>query len=257
MKLWITGILLALSLQSPRSSAEVLVEDRQGVRIDGQAYSFNDEAGRKVRIQEYLDQGLPVLLNFVYFECPGACTVLLNQVVRGLTPHILGPGRDFVWLVVSLSPQDTPELAMKKKATYLKVYGRTDVALGWHFLTGSGEDADRLADRLGFRFERDLKTGRIDHPAAAFILSPDGTLSGMMGGFEFPGGILRANLIRSAKGGLGTFSRNWSAICYQYLPHVGWLDRPVRWLGFFLALIAGLFGFYLSLNRFQKKIDPR
>ena len=257
MKLWIVGILLALSMQPSRSSAEVLVEDRQGVRIDGKAYSFSDEAGRKVRIQEYLDQGLPVLLNFVYFECPGACTVLLNQVVRGLTPHILVPGRDFLWLVVSLSPQDTPELAIKKKATYLKVYGRTDVASGWHFLTGPGDDVDRLADRLGFRFERDLKTGRIEHPAAVFILSPEGTLSGMMGGFEFPGGILRANLLRSAKGGRGTFTGSLSAICYQYLPHVGWLDRPERWLGFLLALTASLFGLYLSLKRFQKKIDPR
>ena len=45
---------------------------------------FKDEDGREVRLGEYFDRR-PVVLAFVYYECPMLCSQVLNGVTSALT----------------------------------------------------------------------------------------------------------------------------------------------------------------------------
>ncbi len=51
-------------------------------------------------------------------------------------------GTDFEFVVISIEPKETPELAARKKEAYLNAYGRTEGNGGWHFLVG---DYDQIA----------------------------------------------------------------------------------------------------------------
>jgi protein SCO1/2 len=56
----------------------------------------------------------------------------------------LVPGKDFQIVILSIDPNETPQLAAKKKAFYLKRYGHPETADGWHFLTGK-KSGDRCS----------------------------------------------------------------------------------------------------------------
>ncbi|NDG83990.1 MAG: SCO family protein [Proteobacteria bacterium] len=223
---------------APFARAEVSIENRQGGFIEPAQYLFKDENGVESGLDRFFT-GKPVLLSFVYFECPGACTVLLNELIKGLTPHILLPGKDFELVVISINPEDTPALAKKKRDTYLARYERPDTVDGWHFLTGTESRISAITRRLGFHFERDPGGRNFNHPSALYFLTPDGVISGILGGLTFPGAEVRANLVTAREKGRGTVLGLIGSYCLTFLPHRGWLDRPSRWLLFLLALGAG------------------
>ena len=148
---------------------EVRLENRQGGFILPSEYRFQDEKGEPVNLGQYFSGKKPVLLSFVYFECPGACTVLLNELIAGLTPHILLPGRDFELVIISINPHDSAFLAQKKKETYLTRYERKDTEAGWHFLIGDEAQIRALTERLGFFYEVDSSGKNFNHPSALFF----------------------------------------------------------------------------------------
>ncbi len=236
------------------AQAEVSIQNRQGSVLNASEYSFQDDLGVTVTPELYFKSGRPVLMAFVYFECPGACTVLLNGMIQGLAPHILIPGQDFEIVVISINPKDTPRLAAAKKKSYLKQYGREDTALGWHFLTGDEQTIGRLTHRLGFKFEYDSSSGQFNHPSALFLFTPDQVLSSVLMGVSFPSVLLRTNLVIAQEKKLGTYLDRINAVCYTFLPHFGPVDRPSRWAGLFGLIIFGLLLYRLVvLNSLRKK----
>ena len=86
----------------------------------------------------------------VYYRCPLLCNQVLNGLTRSLKPLSLDAGKDFDVVAFSIDPEETPELAAKKKAAYLERYGRPGTESGWHFLTGDAASIDGTdrGDRL-------------------------------------------------------------------------------------------------------------
>ena len=71
-------------------------------------------------------------------------------------------------VVISIDPTETPELAAKKKALYVKRYGRPETAAkGWHFLTGQTPAIDAVSSAIGFGYVRVPGPGRKAHPVRA------------------------------------------------------------------------------------------
>ena len=86
--------------------------------------------GRKVRLSEELDDGRPVVLNFIYTTCPGICP-LMSQVFSEFQDR-LGADRQLVHMVsISIDPeQDTP--------ARLKSYARKfSAGSQWQHYTGT------------------------------------------------------------------------------------------------------------------------
>ena len=94
-------------------------------------------------------------------------------------------GKEFDVLTVSFDPRETPEMATKKKAEFLKRYGRAGAADGWHFLTGPQESIDALTKAAGFQYQYDPKTGQFAHATAIMVLTPEGKIAQYYYGVEY------------------------------------------------------------------------
>ena len=79
----------------------------------------------------------PVIMSLVYYQCKILCPEEIDGLVSALEMVKFKPGKDFDVVFVSIDPSETPEIAAKEKALYLKRYGHPETAAGWHFLTGT------------------------------------------------------------------------------------------------------------------------
>jgi len=52
---------------------------------------LRDETGRVVRLGDYYRHGRPVLLNFVYYNCPMLCPMVLEGMTSTLTELTASP----------------------------------------------------------------------------------------------------------------------------------------------------------------------
>src|SRR6201996_7788533 len=111
--------------------------------------SFVDDTGKTVKLGDYFGKH-PAILSLVYYNCPMLCSEEMDGLTGALEMVRLTPGKDFDIIVISIDPSETPELAAKKKAFYLRRYGRPETAAGWHYLTGQKPEIDALTNAVGF-----------------------------------------------------------------------------------------------------------
>ena len=135
--------------------------------------NFRDETGKPVRLGDYFGKK-PMILNLVYYNCPMLCGEVLSGLESALRVLKFDVGKEFDVLTVSFDPRETPDMATKKKAEFLKRYGRPGADRGWHFLTGPQESIDALTKAAGFQYQYDPKTGQFAHATAIMVLTPGG-----------------------------------------------------------------------------------
>ena len=184
----------------------------QAVPLD---LTFRDEAGRPVQLSSFF-QGKPVLLALVYYRCPMLCTQILNGVAGSLKAVSLKPGKDFEVVSVSFDPKDTPELAASKKQMYLRRFGKTDSANGWHFLTGDPANIKALTDAVGFHYKYDAETDQFAHASGIMILTPEGRLSRYFYGVEYAPRDVRLGLVEASQNKIGNLTDTILLFCYHY-----------------------------------------
>ncbi len=146
--------------------------------------SFRDETGKPVRLGDYFGKK-PMILNLVYYNCPMLCGEVLSGLESSLRVLKFDVGKEFDVLTVSFDPNETPDMATKKKAEFLKRYGRPGAAEGWHFLTGPQESIDALTKAAGFQYQYDPKTGQFAHATAIMVLTPEGKIAQYYYGVEY------------------------------------------------------------------------
>jgi len=185
--------------------------------------TFKDETGADVRLDTYFGptKKKPVVLLFVYYECPMLCTQVLNGFVRSLKIVGLKPGEEFEILTVSINHREGPELAAKKKAAYLDLLGRPEAGKGWHFLTGDEASIAKFADAAGFRFMWDPEIEQYAHPGGLLVVTPEGRISRYFFDVEFNAKQLRFSLIEASKEGIGSLTDRVLLLCYHYDPTTG------------------------------------
>ena len=202
---------------SPREYDGVEITNKLGAQTPLNL-KFKDEEGHEVTLSQYFNQDKPVLLIFVYFNCPMLCSMVLNKAIEGLQDLGWIPGQEFEALTVSISPTEGPELARDKKANYMKMLNLPKAEEGWHFLTGEHEAIKTLADTMGFGYRYDPSTQDYAHGAALFFLSPEGRLTRVFKGIDFPAKQLRLAFTESSDGKLGTFLDQILMRCFRYEP---------------------------------------
>jgi protein SCO1/2 len=201
--------------------------------------TFKDETGASVRLDSYFgpEHKKPVVLLFVYYECPMLCTQVLNGFVRALKIVGLKPGDDFEILTVSINHRETPELAAKKKASYLELLGRPEAGKGWHFLTGDEASIAKFTDAAGFRFMWDPEIEQYAHPGGLVVVTPEGRLSRYFFDVEFNAKQLRFALMEASKEGIGSLTDRVLLLCYHYDPTTGKYGFAIT---NFIRLLCGL-----------------
>jgi protein SCO1/2 len=182
--------------------------------------SFRDETGKPVRLGDYFGKK-PMILNLVYYNCPMLCGEVLSGLEGALRVLKFDVGKEFDVLTVSFDPRETPDMATKKKAEFLKRYGRAGAAEGWHFLTGPQESIDALTKAAGFQYQYDPKTGQFAHATAIMILTPEGKIAQYYYGVEYAPKDLRLGLIQASENKIGTLADQVLLYCYHYDPTTG------------------------------------
>jgi protein SCO1 len=184
---------------------------------------FHDEAGQQVKLGQYFGSK-PVVLAFVYYDCPMLCTQVLNGMVTSFRVLPFQIGKEFEVVTVSFDPRETSALASKKKKVYVDYLPdkmRPAAASGWHFLTGDAENIAKLTDAVGFRYHYDEATKQFAHASGIMLTTPQGKLSRYFYGVEYPARDLRLGLIESSANKIGSPVDQLLLYCYHYDPSTG------------------------------------
>ena len=182
---------------------------------------FRDERGNVVRLKEYFNHGKPVLLNFVYFNCPMLCPMVLEGLTTAMTELKFDAGDKYEVITVSIDPRDKPEQAAEFKERYIKRYGRLNAVNGWHFLTGPDNAIKALADSVGFQYAYDGTQNQFAHGAALMVLTPQGVLSRYLYGFQYKARDLRLAIAEASGNKVSTPTDQVLLLCYHYDPSTG------------------------------------
>jgi protein SCO1/2 len=207
------------SSQIPAVLTDVRFDQRLNEQLPLDA-RFKDETGRDVRLGDYFGRK-PVVLAFVYYECPMLCTQVLNGLTTSLTVLDETVGREFDVVAISFDARETPALADGKKKAHVDRYKRPESASGWHFLTGDEASIKAVTDAAGFHFVWDEKTQQFAHPSGIIVATPDGKLSRYFFGIEYASRDVKFALIESSAGRIGTAIDQLLLYCYHYDPATG------------------------------------
>ena len=181
---------------------------------------FRDEDNREVRLGEYFNRR-PVVLAFVYYECPMLCSQVMNGVTSALTALDESAGSDYEVVAVSFDPRETPMMAAAKKKSYVDRYHRANAAHGFHFLTGSEASIKALTAAAGFNYAWDDQTQQFAHASGFVVATPAGKLSRYFFGIEYAPRDIKFALIESSAGRVGSLVDQVLLYCYHYDPKTG------------------------------------
>lgn len=131
-----------------------------------------DENGDKFLLKDNFNK--PVVLTFVYYECPGICSPLLTEIANVLGKVDLVPGIDYTVLTISMDASEGHTLAASKKKNYLKMMKKQIDPMAWRFLTGDSLSVKKLADAVGFYYKKE--GDEFIHSAMLSFISIDGKI---------------------------------------------------------------------------------
>ena len=132
-------------------------------------FTLRDQHGNFVSSETLL--GRVVVVGFIYTRCPlpDYCPRVMTNMAALRDRFVDRLGKDLVLLTITFDPKhDTPE----KLAEYADRYG-ADVP-GWHLLTGSPEEIERVCASFGVEYYPD--EGMITHTLQAAVVGRDGRL---------------------------------------------------------------------------------
>lgn len=206
----------------PKTLQDVGIEQKLNEQLPLDAV-FKDENGNEIKLGQYFNKNKPVILALVYFECPMLC----NEVLNGLTGSLKGvsfdAGKDYDIVAISFDARENeiPELAKNKKTSYLKRYEREGTENGWHFLTGTQSEIDKVTKAVGFNYKFDEATNQFAHAGGIMLLTPDGRVSRYFYGIDYQPRDLKFGLIDSSEGKIGNPADQLYLYCFHYDPATG------------------------------------
>jgi protein SCO1/2 len=175
---------------------------------------WRDETGARVTLRAYT--GKPILLVPAYYSCPMLCTLVLSGVVSSLRALSFDVGKQFNVVTFSFDPNDGPEAATAKKATYLAEYRRPGAEAGWHFLTGDAASITALTDAIGFHATYDDTHHQFAHASGIVLLTPQGRITRYFFGVEYAPRDVRLALVEASAEKIGTVVDQLLLFCFHY-----------------------------------------
>ncbi len=206
----------------PTALRDVRIEQKLDQQLPLDLF-FRDENGQSVKLNQYFGRK-PVVLAFVYYDCPMLCTQVLNAMVTSFRVLPFQVGKEFDVVTVSFDPRETSTMASAKKQVYMKYLParmRADAESGWHFLTGDQASITQLTDAVGFHYRYDEATKQFAHASGIMLTTPQGKLSRYFYGVDYPARDLRLGLMESSANKIGSPVEQLLLYCYHYDPATG------------------------------------
>lgn len=225
---WLFALALLALIAAPTAALaqgghtldEVSFEQKLGARIPLDL-AFTDEAGTSVTIGDYFGRR-PVVLVLSYYECPMLCPLVRDGMVKAVAEvDTLRAGADYEVVNVSIDPAETTMNAANTKAATMARLGQPGAEAGWHFLTGTQDSIQQLADAVGFKYFYDETIDQYAHAAGILVLTPGGELARYFYGIEFNPSDLRLGLVEASGNKIGTPVDQLLLLCYHFDPTTG------------------------------------
>ncbi len=160
--------------------------------------------------------GKPIVLNLVYFRCPGICTPLMDGLASVVQKSGLKIDEDYKIVTVSFNPREGTKLAKQKKENYLKVTGLEEAKEGWIFYTSDSANISRLTQSVGFRYK---KLGNdFLHTGTLIFIADDGKITRYLNGVRFLPFEFKMAIIETSKGQSGPTINKVLQYCYSFDP---------------------------------------
>lgn len=199
--------------------------------------TFRDETGNAVKLGDFFGKK-PVILTFVYYDCPMLCTLILNGLAKALAVLTFDPGREYEVVAISINPKETPQQAATAESTTVKRFGRQETAPGWHFLVGSQDQIDRVASIAGYGYQFVPETGEYAHASGIVVATPGGQIAQYYFGIEYSPKDIRLSLVEASEQKIGGVIDQVLLYCYRYDPAQGKYTTAVMRI---LRVAGGLF----------------
>lgn len=197
----------------------VSVRNRLGKQLQTNI-PFVDHAGKRVLLSRYFGDK-PVILTMNYYRCETLCSVMLNGFTQSLRKVKWKPGKQFRIVTISIAPDETHDLARKKREAYRKFYGASEGEFDWTFLVGTRRDIDRVATQIGFTYRYVAAQKIYSHVPVVFFFSPGGKLTRYLQGIAFEPRDIKFSLMDASNGKLGTVVDKFIHYCYSFDPNAG------------------------------------
>ena len=240
----------------PEPLKKVGIEQRLNEQIPFDA-EFKNADGEMIKLGSIFKNDRPVILALVYYECPMLCNEVLNGLTGSLKAVSFDLGKDYDVVAISFDARenDKPNLAKNKKLGYIERYGREGSENGWHFLTGTQEEIDKVTEAVGFGYTFDEKTNQFAHAGGVMIATPEGKLSRYLYGVDYAPKDLKFGIMESSKNEIGDPVDQLLLYCYHYDPSTGKyglvIINVIRVAG--VATLAGIAGMVFVFWRRNKK----
>lgn len=174
---------------------------------------FVNDKFETVTLKELINK--PTILSFVYFDCPGLCSPLLEGLGNVIKKTDMILGKDYQVITISFNFRDTPEKAKEKKARFTERYakGKSD---GWIFLTTDSATIFKITHATGFI----TKAVGLDfvHPSAIIALSPQGMITRYLYGITFQPIDIKMAMAEANKNQPRPTIQKVLLLCFSYDP---------------------------------------
>jgi protein SCO1 len=206
-------LLLSSSVAWAADRSDNQWQQHPGVQIPGESV-FTDEIGHLAPLVAYF--GKPTILQLGYFHCPSLCEATRANLFDALRRSGLVAGRDFVFISMSIDPDDKTADAMSAKAADLRTGGSAGDTGALHYITGTEPEIAAVTQAAGFPSKREPGMQQFVHPAGLVILTPDGTVSSYLTGVGFKASDLRTALSLAKAGGVARAISPVMLICFDH-----------------------------------------
>ncbi|MCE1198466.1 MAG: SCO family protein [Marinilabiliales bacterium] len=206
---------------------------------------FCNEKGDTLTLGSLINK--PTILSFVYFDCPGLCSPLLDGISDVVGKSDLVLGKDYDIITISFNTKDTPEKAKEKKVNFVSKINESQRG-SWTYLTGNLPAIQKITEAAGFRFK---PTGEdFAHPSTIIILSPTGKITRYLYGISYLPLELKMAVKEALKEQPQPTSNKIFDYCFAYDPQSKtYTLQFARLLGTFVVILTLFFVLYLYLSR--------
>jgi protein SCO1/2 len=245
--LFIITLALYCNLSFAQNQIEVGVDEQLGSYLP-MDLPFVTSNGDTVILGNIIDK--PVLLAFVYYECPGICSPMLNELAWTVDKIQLEPGADFKVITLSFDHHETPAVAAKWKRNYLQSMKRKIDENDWTFLVGDSLNISQITKSAGFYF-KPSDDGEFIHAGTLIAISPDGKITRYLFGTKYNPFDVKMAMIEAKAGKTSPTISKVLEFCYSYDPDGRTYTLNVtRIIGVVMLLGVGIF---LTVLLFKKK----
>ncbi len=207
---------------------------------------FVTDKNEPVTLRQLINK--PTILSFVYFDCPGLCSPLLEGVGDVIRKSDMVLGKDYQVITFSFNFRDTPEKAKDKKKRFVERYS-ADNGDGWIFLTTDSTTIYEITHATGFI----TKAVGFDfiHPSAIIAVSPQGKITRYLYGITFLPMDVKLAVAEANEGKARPTIQKIMLMCYTY-------DQDNQRFGLDVTKIIGtVIAFFLILFVLIYLVLPR